>query len=126
MGYQLLEMRRDLFSYNTNECHIRNVRCFCFYNNKHSSNECNITNHRLNVQNYTNNNVINTTVNNYQLIVSEDLSLNGCLFVSSDASLNGNLYVNDYLLVNTISVVSNSIVNINGNMYQSNGCIFQF
>jgi hypothetical protein len=58
--------------------------------------------------------------------VSEDLSLNGCLFVSSDASLNGNLYVNDYLLVNTISVVSNSIVNINGNMYQSNGCIFQF
>jgi len=41
--------------------------------------------------------------------VSEDLSLNGCLFVSSDASLNGNLYVNDYLLVNTISVVSNSI-----------------
>ena len=31
---------------------------------------------RLNVQNYTNTNIINTTVNNYQLIVSEDLSLN--------------------------------------------------
>ena len=83
-------------------------------------------NGRLNVQNFTNTNIINTTVNNYQLIVSEDLSLNGRLFVSSDASLNGNLYVNDYLLVNTTSVVSNAIVNINGNMYQSNGCIFQF
>jgi len=83
-------------------------------------------NGRLNVQNYTNTNVINTTVNNYQLIVSEDLSLNGRVFVLSDASLNGNLYVNDYLLVNTTSVVSGAIVNINGNIYQSNGCIFQF
>jgi hypothetical protein len=48
---------------------------------------------RLNVQNYTNNNIINTTVNNYQLIVSEDLSLNGRLVVAGDSSFNGNLYV---------------------------------
>ena len=44
---------------------------------------------RLNVQNYTNNNIINTTVNNYQLIVSEDLSLNGRLVASGDATING-------------------------------------
>jgi hypothetical protein len=43
---------------------------------------------RLNVQNYTNNNIINTTVNNYQLIVSEDLSLNGRLVASSDVTVN--------------------------------------
>jgi predicted acyltransferase (DUF342 family) len=48
---------------------------------------------RLNVQNYTNNNIINTTVNNYQLIVSEDLSLNGTLNVSQNANLNGNVYM---------------------------------
>ena len=49
-------------------------------------------NGRLNVQNYTNSNIINTTVNNYQLIVSEDLSLNGRLVVSGDSSFNGSLY----------------------------------
>jgi hypothetical protein len=37
---------------------------------------------RMNVQNYTYKNIINTTVNNYQLIVSEDLSLNGNLDMS--------------------------------------------
>ena len=50
-------------------------------------------NGRLNVQNYTNQNIINTTTTNYQLIVSEDLSLNGRLLVSGDSSMNGNLYV---------------------------------
>jgi hypothetical protein len=50
-------------------------------------------NGRLNVKNYTNNNIINTTVNNYQLIVSEDLSLNGRLVAAGDSSFNGNLYV---------------------------------
>jgi len=107
-------------------------------------------NGRLNVQNYTNTNVINTTVNNYQLIVSEDLSLNGRMLVSGDVSLNSNLYVNEFLFVNTTTAINNAIANINGNMivsyigigttnvntgrsldingnmYQSNGCIFQF
>jgi hypothetical protein len=41
---------------------------------------------RLNVQNYTNNNIINTTVNNYQLIVSEDLSLNGNINILGNVS----------------------------------------
>ena len=50
-------------------------------------------NGRLNVQNYTNTNIINTTVNNYQLIISEDISLNGRLLVSRDSSMNGNLYI---------------------------------
>jgi len=107
-------------------------------------------NGRLNVQNYTNSNIINTTTTNYQLIVSEDLSLNGRMVVSGDISLNGNLYVNDYLLVNTTTTISDVITRINGNMlasyigigtssvrtghsldisgnvYNSNGCIFQF
>ena len=43
---------------------------------------------RLNVQNYTNTNIINTTVNNYQLIVSEDLSLNGRLVASGNITTN--------------------------------------
>jgi hypothetical protein len=51
-------------------------------------------NGRLNVQNFTNTNIINTTVNNYQLIISEDLSLNGRLVVAGgDASFNGNIKV---------------------------------
>ena len=43
----------------------------------------------LTVQQLQNKNIINTTTTNYQLIVSEDLSLNGRLFVSKDASING-------------------------------------
>jgi hypothetical protein len=44
---------------------------------------------RLNVQQYTNQNIINTTTSNYQLIVSEDLSLNGRLFVSGNTTFGG-------------------------------------
>jgi hypothetical protein len=47
----------------------------------------------LAVQNYTSQNIINTTTTNYQLVVSEDLSLNGRLCVSNDTSMNGNLFV---------------------------------
>jgi hypothetical protein len=57
---------------------------------------------RMNVQNYTYKNIINTTVNNYQLIVSEDLSLNGNLDMSGILRLPNNnnnkklvLYDND-------------------------------
>ena len=42
----------------------------------------------LTVNRETNNNIINTTINDYQLIVSEDLSLNGDLHVDKDASFN--------------------------------------
>jgi mucin-19 len=48
---------------------------------------------RLNVQNYQNTAIINTTTTNYSLIVSEDLSLNGRIYTSGDASMGGNLFV---------------------------------
>jgi len=50
-------------------------------------------NGNLAVQNYTSQNIINTTTTNYQFVVSEDLSLNGRLAVSNDVSMNGNLFV---------------------------------
>ena len=48
----------------------------------------------LAVKNYTNQNIINTTTTNYQLVIAEDLSLNGRLAVSSDSSFNGILQIN--------------------------------
>ena len=45
----------------------------------------------LMVQQLKNVNVINTSVNNYQLVVTEDISLNGRLLVQRDASFGGNL-----------------------------------
>ena len=48
----------------------------------------------LAVKNYTNQNIINTTTTNYQLVIAEDLSLNGRLAVSSDSRLNGILQIN--------------------------------
>ena len=58
---------------------------------------------RMNVQNYTYKNIINTTVNNYQLIVSEDLSLNGRLTVASDVKLNGSITINDSINISRAS-----------------------
>ena len=43
---------------------------------------------RLNVENYTNTDIINTTTTNYTVIIAEDISLNGRLFVVEDASFN--------------------------------------
>ena len=48
----------------------------------------------LMVQQLKNINVINTSVNNYQLVVTEDISLNGRLLVQQDASFGGNLIIN--------------------------------
>ena len=45
------------------------------------------------VQQLQSRNIINTTTTNYQLIVGEDISLNGRLYVSGDVSINGNLIV---------------------------------
>ena len=47
----------------------------------------------LMVQQLQNTNIINTSVNNYQLVVTEDISLNGRIIVSSDVSLAGRLFV---------------------------------
>ena len=54
----------------------------------------------LSVQNYTSQNIINTTTTNYQLVVSEDLSLNGRLLVSSDSSMNDKLFVSKDISLN--------------------------
>jgi hypothetical protein len=48
----------------------------------------------LRVQQVQNANIINTTVNNYQLVVTDDISLNGRLLVSQDANFGGNLIIN--------------------------------
>ena len=65
--------------------------------------------------------VINTTVNNYQLIVTEDISLNGNLFVSDDVSINSNLFVADDVCMNKILFVGgdvsfNSDLFVNGDL----------
>jgi hypothetical protein len=65
----------------------------------------------LTVQQVQNANIINTTINNYQLIISEDISLNGRLYVSADTSLNGNLYVaNKSVFNNDISINGNTAI----------------
>jgi hypothetical protein len=72
----------------------------------------------LNVQQYQNQNIINTTTTNYQLIISEDLSLNGRLSVSGNASFNnatfyGNVTgLNNYALK---SLVDASFASLNTN-----------
>lgn len=109
-----------------------------------------VINGNLTIKQGENKNIINTKINNYELIISEDLSLNGILVASGDVSLNSNLYVSKNLSINTTNNIANALVNINGNMItnyigintttvntnraldiignvvQSNGCIFQF
>jgi hypothetical protein len=60
------------------------------------------------VQNYQNQNIINTTTTNYQLIISEDLSLNGRLVASGDSSFNGNIYTKGFITAATQSISDNS------------------
>ena len=45
---------------------------------------------------------INTTVNNYEIIITNDLSLNGELFVSGDVSMNGDVYMNQNVGIGTV------------------------
>ncbi|NDB86014.1 MAG: tail fiber domain-containing protein, partial [Alphaproteobacteria bacterium] len=53
---------------------------------------------------------------NYQLIVSEDISLNGRLVASGDSSFMGNLYVDDFLTAN-LKLVANSDASFCANVY---------
>jgi hypothetical protein len=62
----------------------------------------------ISIQNYTNQNIITTTTTNYQLIVSEDLSLNGRLVASGDSSFNGNIYATGFITAATQSINDNS------------------
>ena len=69
---------------------------------------------RLNVREYQSTNIFYTNVqtNNYTLIVSEDMSLNGRLNVNFDASLNSRLFVsNDVSLGGRLFVASDLSVN---------------
>jgi predicted acyltransferase (DUF342 family) len=66
--------------------------------------------------------IINTTVNNYEILSTKDISLNGNLLVSSDVSLNSKLYVNGNATLNSkLKVVGdtsfNGRVDICGNFY---------
>ena len=54
---------------------------------------------KLDVNQIQNTNTINTTVNEYTLVVTEDLSINGGLSVSEDLSLNGNANISNKLIV---------------------------
>jgi len=99
------------------------------------SNDLNIAG-RLNVNEYTNNNIIytNVTSTSYTLIIAEDLSLNGRLNVNYDASLNQRLFVGGdvsfnedlYVLGKTIlqgDVSMNSRLSVGGDL-SLNGRIF--
>ena len=71
----------------------------------------------LAVKNYTAQNIINTTTTTYQLVVSEDLSLNGRLSVSSDASFNGKLQVAGNLAIKSTNPVG--LLDICGSMVRT-------
>jgi len=60
----------------------------------------------LSVYKYDDVKKINTTVNDYTLIVTEDISLNGEIHVSGDASFNGNLYVKNATTLSSTLAVS--------------------
>ena len=44
---------------------------------------------------------INTTINNYEVIATEDLSVNGNVVASGDASYNGKMFVNEDVSFNS-------------------------
>ena len=66
--------------------------------------------------------IINTSVNNYAVISTQDISLNGNLVVSADVSLNSKLYVNNDVLFNSKLIVANDTsfngrVDVSGTFY---------
>jgi predicted acyltransferase (DUF342 family) len=67
---------------------------------------------RLSVQQYSSENIINTTTTNYTFIVSQDLSLNNTLFVGGDLSVNRRLFVSgDASLNGNVYIVNNTVLN---------------
>ena len=85
----------------------------------------------LSVIQQNNETIINTTVNDYTLIVSEDISLNGDLKVSGGSTLNGELYVNNTISVSGDILPTNHLVYDIGSaqksfrdIYMSNGTMY--
>ena len=54
----------------------------------------------LYVEQYQEETIINTTTTDYNLIIAEDISLNGRMFIRDDVSLNNRLYVNENCILN--------------------------
>ena len=76
---------------------------------------------KLDVNQIQNTNTINTTVNEYTLVVTEDLSINGGLSISEDLSLNGNANISNKILVdkNGDVIVTNKNMVIGNSVYLS-------
>ena len=64
----------------------------------------------LNVLQQQNTSVINTTVNNYEVIISNDLSINGDVKAANDASFGGNLYVAGTSNLVGITTLDNNLI----------------
>ena len=75
----------------------------------------------LSVKQMQSQNIVNMTTTNYQLIVSEDISLNGKLFVSGDVSMGGNLAATSGTSANTYMNVYGKAppTNVYGNLVVS-------
>jgi predicted acyltransferase (DUF342 family) len=69
-----------------------------------------IVNGNLSVFRQENTSIINTTISNYEIVITKDISLNGNLSIASNASLNNKLYVQN-------DASFNSRVDICGNLY---------
>jgi len=78
---------------------------------------------RLMVQQYSQQSIINTTTNNYTLIVSEDLSLNNRLMVNGDVSMNNRLTVYNDVSFNSRLFVGGD-VSMNNRLFVNNDVSF--
>ena len=66
----------------------------------------------LSVFRQENNSIINTTINNYEIVITKDISLNGNLVIANNASLNSKLFVSDDVsLNNKLFVNGNATLN---------------
>ena len=100
-------------SFNSNVFLMRDISC----NSNVSIGRNLIVSGNLEVKNYTNQNIINTTTTNYQLVVAEDISLNGRLAVSGHVDVNGNVSVNSNIGINVVAPVG--LVDISGSLVRT-------
>jgi predicted acyltransferase (DUF342 family) len=79
----------------------------------------------LNVFQQQNTSVINTTVNNYEVIISNDLSINGYLYTADDVSFNNNAYIAGNTTINSRLDVAGD-VSLNGGLFVKNDATIKF